>query len=170
MANPFLSFKFRSGTIEGKLALDTVATELLAIPDEMRRKTVNEMSRVALEYIRDQVAEHTKTGVLALSLKEGQTPNKRGRQIYHDEEIAPYAKYVVNGFGRLGGKRSDNYPIVPVRAKSLFFFWAKIGKWVHRQKVMHPGYVGDDYFTAGYERAIIEFSDIINRVDPFGEK
>ncbi len=37
------------------------------------------------------------------------------------------------------GTRKRNYPIRARKAKCLFFYWEKMGKWVWTKKVTHPG-------------------------------
>lgn len=146
----FLSFRFRKNLID-------TGNELLFIPDELRRRTVNRMTEEADAIIKDSIAEHTKTGVLASSYFNKQTPSKRGRTVGHDLDIAPYAKWLIEG--------SRPHTIAAKNADALHFYWPKVGKWVFFKSVRHPGYVGDDYIRKGYDAALAKFSDILNTIN-----
>jgi len=148
-----LSYRFRANLIETQ-------QELLAIPNELRRRTMNAMSKVASDYVKDAIADHTKTGVLASSFFDRQLPSKRGREVGHDLDVAPYAKWLI------GGSRPHRIPSIGnTTAKTLYFYWPKVGRYVFRKSVWHPGYKGDDYISRAHDRALSRFDEIMNTID-----
>lgn len=139
-------FTFRTNAVAiGKL--------LIPIPQALNRAVMNHLSDVAEESMQNSIAEHTKSGVLALSYYNRQTPSKRGRELGHDLEIAPHAKWVIEG--------TAPHPIEARNAKALYFWWPKINDFFIGKRVNHPGYAGDDYINKAMVDAMREFPAIM---------
>ena len=66
--------------------------------------------------------------------------------VYVDLNQVPYGTYVNENTG-LFGSRGAKYPIFPVRAKALSFFWERYGQWAVFKSVQHPGHKADKFLN-----------------------
>lgn len=90
------------------------------------------------------------TGNLARSIRTDGPYIEFGRVEGSVGSSLPYAAAVENGAG-LWGPRHTKYPIYPVRARHLRFFWRKVGRVVTLPDVSHPGQRGKDYLRKAAE-------------------
>jgi hypothetical protein len=105
--------------------------------------------REVLRQIRFQARIHIvfgpyTTGALAASLRVRGPFLEFGRVAGSVGSDLAYSAAVEGGSGLYGPKRSK-YPIYPVRAKKLRFYWRKVGRVVSLPRVSHPGQRGKNY-------------------------
>ena len=81
--------------------------------------------------------------------------------VYVDLDQAPYGVYVHEDTGTFFNGRK--YPITPVRAKALKFFWERYGKWVTLARVNHPGSKGDKFLEDALDANKGNINDIFSR-------
>lgn len=127
---------------------------MITLPKELRRYVVDGVSAEAGEFLKDYAAFHHKKGKLVDSYFERDTYEGRGKRIGFDLEIAPHAKWLNEG--------ARPHEIKPVRARSLVFFWPRVGRVVFLKRVWHPGYLGDRYIDRANEFALDRINTIVD--------
>lgn len=84
-----------------------------------------------------------RTGRLERAIKYKVINSIQTGVVYVDADLVPYSIYVGEDTGvAFNGQR---YPISPVRAKALSFFWERVGQWVYFKRVKHPGSKADRF-------------------------
>jgi hypothetical protein len=90
------------------------------------------------------------TGDLARSIEPHGPFFEFGRVSGSVGSTLPYASAVEGGAG-LWGPRHSKYPIYPVNATHLKFYWRKVGRVVTLPYVNHPGQRGKGYLQKAAE-------------------
>lgn len=133
------------------IGTDAVKSDLLALPDKLRREVVLKMSQIAYDTAHAGADKHTDTGALVQSLYNRAIPN--GREVGHDTERAPHAIFVHWG--------TRPHTIRPKNKKALR--WAAGGKFAFAQQVNHPGYAGDAWMVRAADEAVKAFASIVDQ-------
>ncbi len=133
------------------IGTDAVKSELLAMPDKLRREVVLKMSQIAYDSARAGADKHTNTGALVQSLYNRTIPN--GREVGHDPERAPHAIFVAFG--------TRPHTIRPKNKKALR--WSAGGKFAFAKQVNHPGYPGDNWMVRAADDAVKAFASIVDQ-------
>lgn len=133
------------------IGTDAVKSELLALPDKLRREVVLKMSQIAYDSAHAGADKHTDTGALVQSLYNRAIPN--GREVGHDPERAPHAIFVHWG--------TRPHTIRPKNKKALR--WAAGGKFAFAKQVNHPGYAGDAWMVRAADEAVKAFASIVDQ-------
>lgn len=132
------------------IGTDAVKSELLALPDKLRREVVLKMSQIAYDTAHAGADKHTNTGALVQSLYNRAIPN--GREVGHDTERAPHAIFVHWG--------TRPHTIRPKNKKALR--WSAGGKFAFAKQVNHPGYAGDAWMVRAADEAVKAFASIVD--------
>jgi hypothetical protein len=96
--------------------------------------------------------KYSRTGFLVLSIFKRRIPG--GWQIGHDGQLAPYARWVVEG--------AKPHVIRPRNKKALR--WPIPGGFRFAKKVRHPGYKGDNYVKRAAAEAPRIFEQHLRRL------
>lgn len=131
--------------------LNTLATGLAKIPDDLAKSAIRQMSQIAYDSAFRGASSHNKTGALVNSLYNRVIPN--GREIGHDPQIAPQALWV-----NLGTRPHKIRP----KNKSVLRWVGAGGRFVFAKEVNHPGYIGDAYLFRAAADAIRQFAKIMD--------
>ena len=132
------------------IGTDAVKSDLLALPDRLRREVVLKMSQIAYDTAHAGADKHTNTGALVQSLYNRSIP--QGREVGHDPQRAPHAIFVAFG--------TRPHTIRPKNKKALR--WAVGGKFAFAKEVRHPGYAGDNWMVRAADDAVKAFADIVD--------
>lgn len=132
------------------IGTDAVKSELLALPDKLRREVVLKMSQIAYDTAHAGADKHTNTGALVQSLYNRAIPS--GREVGHDTERAPHAIFVHWG--------TRPHTIRPKNKKALR--WSAGGKFAFAKQVNHPGYAGDAWMVRAADEAVKAFASIVD--------
>lgn len=133
------------------IGTDAVKSDLLALPDKLRREVVLKMSQIAYDSAHAGADKHTDTGALVQSLYNRALPGG-GREVGHDPERAPHAIFVHWG--------TRPHTIRPKNKKALR--WAAGGKFAFAKQVNHPGYAGDAWMVRAADEAVKAFASIVD--------
>ena len=120
------------------------------IPKNIEARVINEMSQIVFDQSLAGIDRHSKTGFLRKSLYN--KPIANGREVGHDESIAPYAIYVHQG--------TKPHEIRPKDKTALS--WVVGNKRIFAKFVKHPGYRGDGYMFAALSDALRQFNRIVD--------
>ncbi len=134
------------------LGAQELTRRLAAVPDNLQRRVIREMSQIIYDSAQRAADTHTKTGALARSLVNKPIPN--GRYVGHDLQAAPHAVFVHWG--------TKPHEIRPRRRKVLR--WPAGDEFVFARKVRHPGYEGDAYLVRAADDAVRAFDAIVRKV------
>ena len=134
------------------IGTDAVKSDLLALPDKLRREVVLKMSQIAHDTAHAGADKHTNTGALVQSLYNRALPGG-GREVGHDPERAPHAIFVHWG--------TRPHTIRPKNKKALR--WAVGGKFAFAKEVQHPGYKGDAWMVRAADDAVKSFAAIVDQ-------
>jgi hypothetical protein len=132
-------------TIKG---FDGLKGDLKAMPPEMEKRVILNMSQIAYDSAQKSAGRHFKTGALFQSLYNRAITG--GRSVGHDPSRAPHALFVIFG--------TRPHVITPNKKKALR--WVGPGGFVFAKKVNHPGYRGDDYMSEARDNAVLQFQKI----------
>jgi hypothetical protein len=132
--------------------LEQTAVEINGLPDTMARRVVAEMSQIAYDSMLTGAGRHNQTGALFQSVYN-RSLAPAFRQVGHDEQRAPHAKFVLYG--------TRPHEIRPKDKKALR--WVSGNQFVFAKLVKHPGYIGDNYLNRAADDAVRQFSAIVDR-------
>lgn len=137
---------------------DAARAFAVSLPEKARKQTIGKLSQVAYDHVQAEADTHTVTGALFRSVVN-RPYGSTGREVGHDEKMAPHAPFVVFG--------TRAHEIVPKLGGSRTFlrFIGRHGDFVFRRRVWHPGYAGDDYITTGAVAALDALRRIIDEID-----
>lgn len=142
--------------IEG---LDAIRDTFKRLVPEVQQQVLNDMAQIAFDTAQRQADTHTKTGMLARSLRlrpEGDS----AWIIDHNLQHAPHAVFVHWG--------TRAHVIRPRNKKALR--WASgqgTGtQFVFARFVRHPGYAGDAWLVKAADEAVHQFDAIVRRIQP----
>ena len=71
----------------------------------------------------------------------------RAEMMWTGDPAASMVPAVLEGPPKHGG----TYPIVPINAKALYFYWPKVSSFVALKKVNHPYFKGIAYMAAAFD-------------------
>lgn len=133
--------------IEGaKLA----ATRIAGIPKRLAHAVVLEMSQIIYDRAQEGASRHRgETNRLFGSLVN--RPVQNGREVGHDKQHAPHAKFVLFGTGP---------HIIRARNRKALR-WAGPRGYIFAKWVRHPGYRGDNYLYDAAKEAIRRMPEIV---------
>jgi hypothetical protein len=136
-------------TVKG---VQELVLDLKKLPEALKKNVVLRISQVAYDEGQKGAGRHVETGALFQSLFNRQIGD--GRTVGHDRNRAPHAPFVIQG--------TDPHDIFPNTKKALR--WASGGQFFFSKKVRHPGYEGDPYMDNASDRAMSQFSGIVDTV------
>jgi len=138
--------------------VNAVTTRLDAIPENLEREVIRQMSQIVYDNAQQGVRAHDRprslggTGALFQSLYNREVPG--GREVGHDPQRAPHALFVHWG--------TRPHVIKPKNKKALR--WAGGGGFVFAKSVKHPGYRGDPWLTQAADVAVREFDTVVRNL------
>lgn len=133
--------------IEG---IDTVTQFIGELPERVEKSVLLQMSQIAYDKTLEGAGRHVVTGALRQSTYNRAIP--KGREVGHDPQRAPHAKFVLFG--------TRPHTITPKTKKALRWVGPG-GRFLFAKFVRHPGYIGDNYLFRAADEAIRNFDRIV---------
>lgn len=137
--------------IDGIAAVRARLAGLASIPRGALDATAVEVERV-IERDAGSHRKYSRTGFLVRSIFKRRFVG--GWQIGHDEQLAPYARFVIKG--------ARPHVIRPKVKRALR--WPVPGGFRFAKRVRHPGYKGDDYIRRAAAQAPRIFEQHLRRL------
>jgi len=128
-----------------------VVSEIGALPKNLERLAILRMSQVAYDSMQSGASRHSKKGDLFASIYNRQIPD--GRQVGHDEQRAPHAKFILFG--------TKDHKVSPKDKKALR--WASGGMFFFSKGHVVKGILADNYLERAADDAIRQFPAIIDQ-------
>ena len=131
--------------------IDAAKGQLRSLPEAIEASVIRQMAQIAYDSAERGADAHTKTGAMRQSLFARAIP--KGREVGHDLQRAPHARFVQFG--------TRPHVITPSKKKALR--WPSGGAFAFAKRVNHPGYRGDAYLARAADDAVRQFAAIVDR-------
>lgn len=131
--------------------IDAAKGQLRSLPEAIEASVIRQMAQIAYDSAERGADAHTKTGAMRQSLFARAIP--KGREVGHDLQRAPHARFVQFG--------TRPHVITPSKKKALR--WPAGGTFAFAKRVNHPGYRGDAYLARAADDAVRQFAAIVDR-------